>query len=122
MLVLIGGLLGGFTGFGMCYYANVISFPLNHRRQAAQQLAVVDPDHVRADDSRRRAHGCFRHAGHERPADAAIIRCSTWRGSRSLPPTGFFLCIKARDKKFDLAKTKAFLESLNPHGVFEIED
>jgi len=33
----------------------------------------------------------------------------------------FFLCIKARDKKFDLAKTKAFLESLNPHGVFEIE-
>ena len=34
----------------------------------------------------------------------------------------FFLCIKARDKKFDLAQTKAFLESLNPHGVFEVED
>ena len=33
----------------------------------------------------------------------------------------FFLCVKARDKKFDLAKTKDFLESLHPHGVFEIE-
>jgi hypothetical protein len=34
----------------------------------------------------------------------------------------FFLCIKSRDKKFDLMQTKAFLESLNPHGVFEVED
>jgi Protein of unknown function (DUF3341) len=33
----------------------------------------------------------------------------------------FFLCIKARDKKFDLARTKEFLESLKPHGVYEIE-
>ena len=33
----------------------------------------------------------------------------------------FFLVVKVRDKKFDLARTKAFLEGLNPHGVFEIE-
>jgi hypothetical protein len=34
----------------------------------------------------------------------------------------FFLCIKARDQKFDLVETKKFLEGLHPHGVFEIED
>jgi len=28
-LVFFGGLGGGLTGFGMCWYANVISFPLN---------------------------------------------------------------------------------------------
>jgi hypothetical protein len=33
----------------------------------------------------------------------------------------FFLCIKARDKKFDLVQTKAFLEELKPQGVFEVE-
>jgi hypothetical protein len=33
----------------------------------------------------------------------------------------FFLVVKKRDEKFDLAGTKAFLESLKPHGVFEIE-
>ena len=33
----------------------------------------------------------------------------------------FFLCVKARDKKFDLSGTKEFLEGLKAHGVFEIE-
>ena len=46
IVVFIGGLLGGSTGFGMCWYANVISFPHEHRRQALQQLAAVDSDHV----------------------------------------------------------------------------
>ena len=29
MVVFTGGFLGGCTGFFMCWYANVISFPLN---------------------------------------------------------------------------------------------
>ena len=29
LITLICGMLGGLTGFGMCWYANVISFPLN---------------------------------------------------------------------------------------------
>jgi hypothetical protein len=33
----------------------------------------------------------------------------------------FFLCIKSRDKKFDLTNTRVFLEALNPQGVYEIE-
>ena len=33
----------------------------------------------------------------------------------------FFLCIKARDRKFDLARTKEFLLSLSPRDVSEVE-
>jgi hypothetical protein len=34
----------------------------------------------------------------------------------------FFLCITAKDKKFDLAQTKAFLEDLHPQEVVEVEE
>jgi hypothetical protein len=33
----------------------------------------------------------------------------------------FFLCIKARDKKFDIGSTRQFLENLKPFGVYEAE-
>jgi len=33
----------------------------------------------------------------------------------------FFLCIKARDPKFDLAKTRAFMQGLNAREVSEVE-
>ena len=105
----------------MCYYANVISFPLIIGGKPLQQLADVDSDHVRADDSRRGAFGSVRNARDERAADA--VSSGVQRDAvRAASTDRFFLCIKARDKKFDLAQTKAFMESLNPHGVFEIED
>jgi hypothetical protein len=34
----------------------------------------------------------------------------------------FFLCIEAKDARFDLAATRAFLESLGPKEVFVVED
>ena len=46
MVVFIGGLLGGCTGFFMCWYANVISFPLNIGGKPLQQLAGLDSHHL----------------------------------------------------------------------------
>ena len=63
IVVFIGGLLGGSTGFGMCWYANVISFPLNIGGKPYNSWPHVDSDHLRVDDSGRGAGGRFRNAG-----------------------------------------------------------
>jgi len=34
----------------------------------------------------------------------------------------FFLCIEAKDPKFDLQRTKAFLAEMNPLEVAEVEN
>jgi hypothetical protein len=34
----------------------------------------------------------------------------------------FFLCIEARDRKFDLAETRRFLETLEPKEVAVVAD
>jgi hypothetical protein len=35
--------------------------------------------------------------------------------------THFFLCIETSDARFEKQRTRAFLESLRPHGVYEVD-
>ena len=34
----------------------------------------------------------------------------------------FFICIEAKDPRFDLDKVKHFLRDLKPEGVYEVEE
>jgi hypothetical protein len=120
LLTLLGGLLGAAVGYGMQYYASVISYPLNvggrpyHSWPAflpiTFELAVLFGAFFSL-------LGMFALNGLPMPYHAVFNVPRFDLASRSR----FFLCIEARDPLFSPDRTRQFLEGLGASGVYEVE-
>jgi len=119
-VVLGGAAFGGITGYLMQYVTAVIVYPLNIGGRPAHSWPSFVPVTFEmtilcgalaavlgmlALNSLPTPHHPVFHV-------AAFERASSDR---------FFLCIKAKDERFDVASTRAFLDELNPDEVIDVE-
>ena len=119
LIVLLGGLLGGLSGFGLQYWINVISYPLNiggkpYDSWPAFIVPTFEMTILFAGLSG--VFGMFALNGLPMPYHPLfnVDRFSAVTRDK------FFLCVEAADPKFDLVDTQRFMESLKPLSISEV--
>jgi hypothetical protein len=120
LICLIGGLIGCSGGFFLQWWPNVIGYPLDIGGKPYNSWPAFIPITFELTilcAGLATVFGMLALNGLPTPYHPVFNVPRFELASRN----SFFLCIQARDAKFDAQKTKEFLQSLNAREVFEIE-
>ena len=120
LVTLIGALLGAVIEYGMQYYASVIGYPMNVGGRPYHSWPAFLPitfELTVLGGALFAVLGMLGLNGLPMPYHPVFNVPQFERASRNR----FFLCIEARDPRYNLDQTRAFLESLRPQAVYEVE-
>jgi ActD protein len=120
-VVLGGGILGGLAGYALCYWASVIEYPLNVGGKpfhSAPAFIVPTFETTILFAAFAAVLGMLALNGLPMPYHPVFNAPRFALASRDR----FFLCIEARDPKFDHDETWAFLTKLGPSVVMDVEE
>ena len=121
LITLVGGLVGGLGGFGFQYWVAVISYPQNIGGRPLNSWPAFIPVTFELTilcASLCAVFGMLALNGLPQPHHPIF---NAHRFSHASADR-FFVCIQARDKKFQLADTARLLQGLAAHHVSDVHD
>ena len=121
LIVLLGGLTGCVGGYGLQYWVSTMAYPLNVGGKPLHSWPAFIPVTFECTilvAALSAVLGMLALNGLPQPYHPVFNVPRFALATRNR----FFLCIEARDPKFDFNRTRAFLESLGPREVTTVAE
>ncbi len=120
LLVLIGGIVGGLSGYGLEYWVSIVAYPLNIGGRPFHSWPAFIPITFEMTVLFAALTAVFGMLALNRLPEPYHPVFNAPRFALATRDR-FFLCIESADAKFDTAATRRFLESLGPREVTDVE-